>query len=370
MAVMRVTFPARDATAFVNEVKQRVASYFAESGQSDKGGWRMMAKSACLLGGFFALYGLLLATPLPAWAVVGAALIMGVLLAGVGFCISHDALHGAYSESNTINKIIGYSFDIVGANGYMWQVTHNVIHHTYTNIEGLDEDLAVSPLIRLSPSAPYVWYHRFQHLYAWLLYSFSTLFWVFIKDFKYFFASELGPYKDRKHATREWVRLWVFKGFFYGWSIAMPLAMPHISLWEFVAVFLAIQMTAGLILGVVFQLAHVVEHTDFPEPTADGAMPDDWMVHELRTTSNFGRASAILRWYVGGLNFQVEHHLFPKVCSRHYPALAPMVEEAAQQHGLPYHQHATFWGAVGSHYRMLRRFSRSPHRKSALAHAA
>ena len=370
MAVMRVTFPVRNATEFVNEVKQRVAAYFADTGQSDKGGWLMLVKSGVMLASFFGLYVLLMATSLSAPAVALAAVLMGVLLAGVGFCISHDALHGAYSESKRLNGIIGYSFDIVGANGYMWQVTHNVIHHTYTNIEGVDEDLAVSPLIRLSPSAPYAWYHRFQHVYAWFLYSFSTLFWVTIKDFKYFFARELGPYKDRKHAPREWARLWVFKVVFYSWAVAIPLAMPHISLWEFVAVFLTIHLTAGLILGVVFQLAHVVEHIDYPEPTADGAMPDDWMVHELRTTSNFGRASAILRWYVGGLNFQVEHHLFPKVCSLHYPALAPIVERTAKEFGLPYHQHATFWGAVASHYRMLRRFSRTPRHQGTLAHAA
>ena len=289
MAVMRVTFPARNATAFVNEVKERVAAYFAATGKSDKGGWRMLVKSAVLMGAFFALYFVLIRTSLPTAAVAGVALAMGILLAGVGFCISHDALHGAYSENPTVNKIVGYSFDVVGANGYMWQITHNVIHHTYTNIEGIDEDLAVSPLIRLSPSAPFAWYHRFQHLYAWVLYSFSTIFWVFAKDFKYFFARELGPYKDRKHARSEWVRLWVFKAIYYGWSVAIPLAMPHISLLEYLAVFFTVHLTGGLILGVVFQLAHVVEHIDYPEPEQDGAMPDDWMVHELRTTSDFGR---------------------------------------------------------------------------------
>lgn len=370
MAVLRVTFPARDAAAFVNDVKRRVADYFTETGKSDKGGWRMLAKTGALLGTFFALYGLLLWRPLPALAVMGFAVVMGVLLAGIGFCIAHDALHGAYSESNGINRLMGYSFDIMGANGYMWQITHNVIHHTYTNIEGIDEDLAVSPLIRLSPSAPYAWYHRFQHYYAWLLYGLSTLFWVFAKDFKYFFARELGPYKDRKHPAREWTRLWIFKVLYYTWSIVIPLSIPHVSLFEFAAVFLTIHVTGGVILGVVFQLAHVVEHTDYPEPAQDGAMPDDWMVHELRTTSNFGRSSRLLRWYVGGLNFQVEHHLFPKVCSLHYPALAPIVEETAREHGLPYNHHETFWSAVGSHFRMLRRFSRSPVKQASLAHAA
>ena len=370
MATNRITFPARDATAFVNEVKERVTDYFAQTGKSDKGGWRMMAKSGLLMASFFGLYLVLLLKPMPFVAVEGVALLMGVLMAGIGFCIAHDALHGAYSESNRVNRLIGYSFDIVGANGYMWQITHNVIHHTYTNIEGVDEDLAVSPLIRLSPSAPYAWYHRFQHYYAWFLYSLSTIFWVLAKDFKYFFQSELGPYKDRKHPRKEWVRLWVFKAIYYGWSIAIPLAMPRVTLLGFVTVFLTVHLSAGLILGVVFQLAHVVEEIDYPAPATDGAMPDDWMVHELRTTSNFGRRSRLLRWYVGGLNFQVEHHLFPKVCSLHYPALAPIVEDTARKHGLPYNQHQTFWRAVGSHFRMLRRFSRAPHAVSALAQAA
>lgn len=370
MTPMRVTFPARDAAEFAEEVKRIVGAYFADRGASDKGGWRMLAKSGILMGSLFGLYAVLLATSLPAPAVAVITLAMGVMMAGVGFSVAHDALHGAYSESNTVNRIVGYSFDIVGANGYMWKITHNVIHHTYTNIEGLDEDLAVSPLIRLSPSAPYAWYHRFQHLYAWALYAFSTLFWVFVKDYKYFFQRELGPYKDRRHPPAEWARLVVFKVLYYGWTIAIPLSLPHIQLWEWAAVFVGVHLTAGLILGVVFQLAHVVEETDYPAPLDGGAMPDDWMVHELKTTSNFARSNRLLGWYVGGLNYQVEHHLFPKVCSRHYPKIAPMVEGLVRQYGLPYNQHATFRQAVASHFRMLRKFSRPPASQRALAHAA
>jgi len=237
----------------------------------------------------------------------------------------------------------------------MWKITHNVIHHTYTNIDGVDEDLTVSPLLRLSPGAPLLRIHRFQHLYGLAAYSMSTIFWVFVKDFKYFFQKDLGPYKNKKHPRGEWVNLFVSKLVYYGWSIVIPLLVLEIPWWQFAIGYLAMHLTAGFILGVVFQLAHVVEGPDYPVPDEAGRMEDAWLVHEMETTANFARSSRMVSWYVGGLNFQIEHHLFPKVCSVHYPAISTIVKDTATKYGVPYYDQPTVMAAVRSHLRMLKK---------------
>jgi linoleoyl-CoA desaturase len=350
-----ISFPNRDASGFVAEVKERVSAYFEARGVSRHATPAMVVKTVVLLAVFFVPYAMILSNRVAPLGMLGLALVMGVGVAGIGFAISHDALHGAYSANPRINAWLGRSFDLLGANGYMWKITHNVIHHTYTNIDGVDEDLAVSPLLRLSPGAPLRPVHRYQHLYGFATYSMSTLFWVFIKDFKYFMARNLGPYEDKKHPRGEVVNLVLSKLVYYGWAIVVPLMVLRVAWWQFAIGFLAMHLTAGLILGVIFQLAHVVEGTEYPVPDGRGRIEEAWLVHEMATTANFARRSRLLSWYVGGLNYQIEHHLFPRVCSVHYPALSSIVEAVAHKHGMPYHDQPTLAAAIRSHYRMLRK---------------
>jgi len=353
-----VTFPSRNAARFAEDVKREVESYFTAQGLSDKATPGMKLKTILLLGGTAGLYLAILLGGFGAWTMLGLAILMGVGVAGIGFAVSHDALHGAYSSSPVVNRVLGLTFDLCGANGYMWKITHNVIHHTYTNIHGVDEDLSVSPLLRLSPEAPLQPIHRWQHIYAFAAYSTSTLFWVFVKDFKYFLQRDLGPYTNKKHPRAEVASMLLMKALYYGWSIVLPLVVLDMAWWQFAIGYLAMHLTAGMILGIVFQLAHVVEGTEHPLPDEQGAMEAAWMVHEMETTSNFARGNRLLSWYVGGLNFQVEHHLFPRVCSAHYPAISRIVEAVARRHGVAYNSQPTFRAAVRSHYTMLRRFGR------------
>ena len=367
MLATQVKFQSRASTAFMDELKERVDGYFASRHLSPKANVPMVAKSVILLGSFFGAYALLLTNWLTPWEMLGVAIFMGVAMAGIGFAVSHDALHGAYSADPRINKIIGYSFDLLGANGYMWKITHNVIHHTYTNIQGVDEDLEVSPLIRLSPRSEWHPIHRIQQYLAFALYSLSTLFWVFVKDYKYFLQKNLGPYADKKHPAGEIVSLAITKVVYYGYTIVIPLLVLRVAWWQFAIGFLAMHLTAGLILGVVFQLAHVVEGPQHPVCDCNGTMESCWPVHQMMTTSDFATHNRLLSWYVGGLNFQVEHHLFPKVCSVHYPALNPILREVAAKHGVPYFSNPTLWAAIHSHYETLKEFGRAPEPVAAVA---
>ncbi len=352
--IRRVKFATDREKAFMHELKGRVAGYFEERGLSDHADRRMVWKTVLVLALTFLPYGLILTGWFSPWAMLGLAVLMGVGMAGVGFSISHDALHGAYSPSRRVNAWLGLSFDLMGASGYLWKITHNVIHHTYTNIQGIDEDLEVSPLLRLSPSSKHHWFHRYQHIYGLATYSLSTLFWVFVKDYKYLLQKDLGPYHDIRHPKGEVAKLIGMKLVYYGYTIVVPLLVLDIAWWQFAIGYLAMHLTAGLILGVVFQLAHVVEGPEQFATPPDDRMEDSWLVHEMKTTSDFGRRNGFLSWYVGGLNFQVEHHLFPRVCSIHYPALSPIVEEVARKYGIPYHSHRTFFASLASHLRMLK----------------
>ena len=316
----------------------------------------MVVKTIVLLTMTFVPYVLIVTNSVSPLAMAGLAVVIGLAIAGIGFAVAHDALHGAYTSNPRLNGVIGSSMDLIGGSSYLWKITHNVIHHTYTNIHGTDEDLAVSPLLRLSPHAPRRWFHRFQHWYAFALYALTTIFWVFIKDWKYLFAKDLGPYKGKKHAMKDVAGLLAGKVVYYGWSVVLPFVLIDLPWWQIALGLLLVHVVAGVTLGIVFQLAHVVEATAHPEPADSGAMPQSWVVHELATTANFAPRNRLLNWYVGGLNFQVEHHLFPKVCSVHYPALAPMVRDLAAQHGLPYHSNPTFLGAIRSHLRTLKEF--------------
>ena len=369
MPGQKVRFANREAALFIEEVKTRTSEYFEREGISSKANGKMVLKTVILLGLTFVPYFLILSNRFAPWQMLVLAVIMGIGMAGVGFSIAHDALHGAYSSNARVNKILGYLFDLLGANGYMWKITHNVIHHTYTNIPGLDEDLDVTPLVRLSPGSPWRPVHRYQHLFGFFTYGLATLNWLFIKDFRSFLMKDIGPYKNKVHPRKEIFHLIWTKLLVYAYMIVIPLLVLDVAWWQFLIGFLAAHVTAGIILGVIFQLAHVVEGPEYPLPDEKGLMEHTWIIHEMITTANFARKNRLLSWYIGGLNYQIEHHLFPQVCSIHYPEVSKIVREVAAKYDVPYNYHPTLFAAMRSHYRMLKQLGQPRHAlQPALAH--
>ncbi len=358
MSQQKIRFSNRDLSGFIPEVKAEVNQYFKDRDLSKHANLRMVRNTVVVLLMTFGSYALIMTgwfTPMQMWLL---AFVMGVGAAGVGFGVSHDALHGAYSSNPTINRLLGYTFDMLGANGYMWKITHNVIHHTYTNIPGVDEDLAVSPLVRLSPEEPRYGFHRFQQFFAFPAYSLATINWLFAKDFQQFLKRDIGPYKDKTHPRSEWITLIVTKLMVVGYMIVLPLWLLDITWWQFAIGFLTMHLTAGVILGVIFQLAHVVEGTEYLSPNEEGNMEHAWLIHEMRTTANFAHSNTLLQAYIGGLNYQIEHHLFPQICSIHYPEVSKIVRAVAARYDIPYNYHPTLREAIGSHYRMLKMLGR------------
>jgi linoleoyl-CoA desaturase len=362
----RVTFLA-DAAAppLMKELREAVAAYFAARGISEKGNASMVLRTIVMLGLTFGAYAAILTNQLPPLAMLGLAMVMGVGIAGIGFGIAHDALHGSYSSSPRLNRLLGFTFDLCGASSYLWNYGHNVAHHTYTNIPGADGDVSSCSLLRKSPDARHRPNHQYQHLYAFPLYSLATLNWVFLKDFKGILQNDHALTPDQGHRRSDVAVMLGFKAFHFTWSIVVPLMVLDITWWQFLIGYLAMHCTAGLILGIVFMLAHLVEGVTFPLPGTDGTVAESWVAHELATTANFSNGNRLLTWYVGGLNHQIEHHLFPRICSVHYPALQPIVREMARRYGLPYHHNPTVLEAVRSHFRFLKKMGATPQAREA-----
>jgi linoleoyl-CoA desaturase len=354
----KLRFIDKNKSEFFATVKTRVDEYFIKNNLSKNANALMYFKTLLFLGGSFVLYFLILFGPFTIYQQWGLAMLLGTFHAFIGFNVSHDAIHGAYSSNPLVNKIIGnYSFYLIGGSPYVWNITHNQIHHTYTNIPEHDEDIEVAPgLIRLSPEDKITKIQKFQHFYSFLLYGLASVNWVLRKDYKKFFQKKIGAFDNSKHSFSEYFNLFFFKFLYYLMFIVTPLIVMDITWWQFIIGFLTMHIFNGLVLGLVFQLAHVVEGTDFPVTNQEGNIDEAWAVHQMKTTANFGTKDFITSFLCGGLNQQVEHHLFPKVCHVHYPALSDIVKQTAKEYGVPYIENRTFFVALKSHYAMLKHF--------------
>lgn len=354
----KVKFTNVRKCTFYATLRKRVDDYFEDRQLSVHANRSMWFKAFFFLTGFVGLYLLILLGGFNALTMLFMAIALGMFGAFVGFNICHDAIHRSFSANQVINKTFGIVFSLIGASAYVWSICHNVVHHTYTNISGHDEDIDIAPgLIRFSSKEPVNKIQRYQHLYAFVLYSFAMLSWVFRKDFKKFFQTRIGN-QVANHPKIEYFNLFFFKSLYYLLFIGLPLLLMDITWWQFLIGFLAMQFSQGLVLGLVFQLAHVVEGTQFPHPNSEGNIEEAWAAHQMMTTANFAVNSRLAAFLCGGLNRQVEHHLFPKICHIHYPAIGKIVKATALEFNLPYIESTTFFMALSSHYRMLRKLGK------------
>ncbi len=284
----------------------------------------------------------------------------GIGMAGIGMCIMHDANHGAYSKYPRLNKILGYTMNLIGANANNWKIQHNVLHHTYTNIAEVDEDLNTPSLLRFAPSKDYRKIHRFQHLYAWFFYGILSLNWVTFKDFKQMRRYRtMGLLNKGKSNTKNLIDLLIWKLIYYSYIIVIPLIVLPTPWWLVVLGFVSLHFVTGSVLSIIFQAAHVMPDIQFPLPNEEGNIDNNWTVHQLLTTTNFASKSKVFSWMIGGLNYQVEHHLFSNICHVHYPRISKIVAETAKEYGVPYNMEGSFVRVIGKHIQLLKDLGRS-----------
>lgn len=351
----KIKFSKNKQPEFYSTLNKRVEEYFVQNKISKNANWLMAFKTFFYLSVFTTVYLTLILgnNSLPVqfelWV------LLGFFTAFIGLNISHDAIHGSLSRYKLVNKLFGYTFNIIGANAYIWNIMHNIVHHTYTNIEGHDEDIESIPLLRMSPHQQLRKVHRHQYWYAFLFYGLASLSWVFIKDYKKFFKKKIGNYENKKHPAIEYFILFFSKAVYYTIYLVLPLVLIDAHWWQILLGFLALHFCEGVTMAVIFMLAHVVEETDFPLPDIKGSMDNSWAVHQLCTTADFGRKNNVLSFFCGGLNFQIEHHLYPRICHVHYKSISNIVKKTAIEFNLPYNDNPTFSGAIQSHVRQLKK---------------
>lgn len=355
-------FSRKDPKNFFRTLNKRVNDYFKENNVARSGNWKLHLKTFVMFLLYLGPYFLLLLLDLPGFVQFLLAILMGVGMAGVGMNVMHDANHGSYSSKGWVNKILGGSIYVLAGNVYNWQVQHNVLHHTYTNIHGHDEDLDAGAMLRFSEHTKWRRFHRFQHIYSIFLYGLLTINWALTSDFK-----QTNRYLKRKLSYgkmpkpfEQWSMLIVTKVLYAIIWLVIPMLFFDIAWWKILIGFFIMHYTAGLILSVVFQLAHVLEDTIMPLPDESGTMKNTWAIHQLFTTVNFATNNKIVNWFTGGLNHQVEHHIFPNISHVHYKKLSKIVKNTAKEFDLPYNEYQTTRKAIFAHFKFLKDMGQRP----------
>ena len=358
----QITFSRIDSAKFFRTLNKRVNDYFKENKISRNGNWKLHLKTVVMFSIYLTPYFLFLGLDFPWWAQLLLTIVMGIGMAGVGMNVMHDANHGSYSSKKWVNKVMGGSIYILAGNVYNWQVQHNVLHHTYTNIHGHDEDLEAGRILRFSKHSKWYRFHKFQHYYGVLLYGLLTFNWAITTDFqqtKRYLARKLSFGKFPKPAT-QWSILIITKLIYFGVWLVIPILFFDIAWWKILIGFFIMHYVAGMILSVVFQLAHVVEEADMVLPDASGNIKNTWAIHQLFTTVNFSTKNRIMNWFTGGLNHQVEHHIFPNISHIHYTKISKIVKQTAMEFNLPYNEYKTTRKAIISHFKHLREMGLEP----------
>lgn len=347
-------FQPQQASSFYAELKKEVDAYFLQQHKNRYANASLLFKSTLVVVGYALSYALILCYGDASWIWIPY-FSMGVFGVLIVFNFLHDASHHAFFQSKKWNNRMRYVGDLAGINTYIWNIRHNVQHHTFTNVLGGDLIIEQITLIRLSTHQPYQWFHRYQVFYAPLLYMFYSLYWILVIDIKLFFKKEVCNLKHIHHSYSEWIKLILFKLVYISYSVFIPAWVTNLGISKALGCFLWMHVVAGLLLSVVAVLGHFVEGSCFPE-ARDGIIPNHWADHELEATIDFAPNSKCMHKFTGGLNTHTAHHLFPGICHTHYFNLTKIIQQYCERNHYPYHAEP-FFDALKSHVRYLRKLS-------------
>ncbi|MEZ4920702.1 MAG: acyl-CoA desaturase [Saprospiraceae bacterium] len=345
---------------FIKVLRERVSNYFEENNTTQYANTEMVIKTIVSIVAWFGLYALILSG---VFSGSFGMLVLGFTLLGfvnifIAFNIMHDATHDAYSSKKWVNDLWSYSMNFIGGNQYLFRRMHGA-HHGYVNIYGIDVTLEAHGLFRFTPDEPYKKFHRFQHIYTFILYSLAMLQWTVMKDFKWFFGeAHIGNQKNIKHPFREYVILIISKIWYFGATLVLPLMILSAPAWQIVIAWIMLHILPGLTFALIFQVTHVYDGTTYPLPDNNGDIDNNYALHVMDTTADFSRHNKLGSWLMGGINIHVIHHIFPTVCHVHYPALTKILKEVADEFGIVYQENPNFWVALRKHYVILKHLSK------------
>ena len=339
--------------SFFNSLKEKVDQYFIEKKLDRAGNAKLFWKSIFQILFAAGLYTVLIFFNPGVLISVVLCVLLGLNFAIIGFNVMHEGGHKSFSRHPWMNSVSAYFLNVLGGNTYYWKIKHNVNHHTYTNVEGMDSDIDAKPFLRMHEGQPHHAFHRYQHIYWIVLYGISYVAWIFYEDFEKYFSGRINVNSPKKKLPlKEHIIFWISKALYLVVYVAVPIFMVGWLPW--LIGFLIITSVCGIAISIVFQLAHVVEGTQFRQGL-DPKDKQDWAMQQIASTSNFGTSSKLLHWLLGGLNFQIEHHLFPLVSHIHYPAISQMVKESCKEYNIVYHEYKSMAKAIVSHLIHLRR---------------
>jgi linoleoyl-CoA desaturase len=339
---------------FRRELRTRVDAWFHDSGHSRRDVTAWYLKASTILSIFAVSYALLVSVASTWWQAVPLTVMLALSVVGIGLNIMHDGGHRAVSRYRAINRLMAHSLDMVGGSSYLWHWKHGVLHHNYVNITGHDMDVTLGALARFTPHQPRYTHQRWQHWYVWILYGLLAIKWQLYDDFKVLVTGKIGPHRIPRPRGTELVTLILGKLVFAVLAFVIPLSLHSPGV--FIPFYLLFAVVLGFVLSVVFQLAHSVEEASFPiVPEGAHSVGNSWAAHQIQTTVNFCHGNRLVTWLLGGLNYQIEHHLFPEISHCHYAALSRIVKPACAEFGITYNEHASFWAGLRSHARWMRR---------------
>ena len=348
----RVTFAKN--IGFRKELNQRVDAYFKSENISRRDNWVMYLKTAIILGWVITAWTLTIFFLPTMWMKVIGCVVLGLGVAAIPFDVAHDANHGGYSSKKSVNYIIGLSADLIGISSYLWKFRHNYLHHTYTNILGHDVDIDSDGLIRISPFTKHKWFHKFQHVYVYFIYSILLFYWAATDVYLILFKRKYQEYAIPTPKPLEMFILLGSKFVWLGIFLGIPIAVGYTPIQALLG-FAITYMISGFISANVVMMAHIMEPAEFIQPNPESNQIDDeWAIFQVRTTVDFAPENKFLNWYIGGLNYQTVHHLFPQICHIHYSKLAPILAEVCQEYGVKYNVYPTFKEAIAANYCWLK----------------
>lgn len=354
-----VRYANNSYTDFAKDLRKRVNAYFKENKIEKSGNAEMYVKTIFMVLLYTVPFTLVLTNTFASFSMNFLMfIVMGFGMSGIGLSVMHDANHGSYSNNTTLNKWMSRIIYLVGGNPINWQTQHNVLHHTYTNVEGLDQDIDSVSLLRFSPHQKRKKIHKFQFLYAWAFYSLLTVSWMTAKEYVQLVGFNKKNLLDGqpKSLKRLFVELTIAKILYFTVFLVTPMVLSELPAWFIFVSFMCMHFVAGVVLAAIFQTAHVMPDNEFPLPNDDFKLDGNLLAHQLITTTNYAQGGKGFSWFVGGLNMQIEHHLFPNICHVHYRKISPIVKEVALKYNLPYYARKTFLDAIIDHVKMLKYF--------------
>ena len=351
-----IQFDTKKSKDFYDELKQKVKTYFAENEKSEKGNRNLFSKTIILFATWIAIYLCILLVASSTWVVIGLYILFWLVWALIGFNVMHDGWHGSYSKYKWLNTVMSYAMNLLWSDINFWKISHNVLHHTFTNIEWYDDDIENRPIFRFHPDQPKKRFHKYQHIYWPIAYWLGLGNWIFYSDFRKFFQWNRWQHKLIKLKMKDKIVFWITKV----WLILFYYVLPASQVGWGVALIWVVLMYyfMSLFIITIFQLAHILEDTSMVSHD-EHTVKESRAIHQIETTANFSMRNKTWTRLLWGLNFQIEHHLFPHVSHVHYPQIAKIVQELCNQYGIQYNAYNTIWAAIWSHVRYIKHMWRN-----------